>query len=103
MVLLINLRAMCFKTLTLSLCAPSKHDYDDWGCSTTGISFFMIKSNPPTIISLPSSIPSKSIIVSTSSMRPHFNLQSKSVLAVIDGPPFTSISHGLKLLSTMKS
>lgn len=55
----------------------------------TGTSFFMIKSNPPTVISFPDKMPYKSTIERTSSISPHFKRQSNYVLAVIEGPPLT--------------
>lgn len=42
-------------------------------------------------------------MVITSSMQPTFNSASYFVLAVIEGPPLTSSSHALPLLSKMKS
>lgn len=48
-------------------------------------------------------IPSRLIIVMVSSMSPILSSSSSRVFAVIDGPPLTSSSQALPVLSKMKS
>lgn len=69
-----------------------------------------IKSYPPTSYSSPFNlnnkilyIPSKFIIVIVSSTNPTFKSASYLVLALMLGPPFTSKSQALPLLSNIKS
>jgi len=67
------------------------------------VPFFDIMSKPPMVFYYPVVNPYKSTIVKISSANPHFNLQSYSVFADIDGPPFTYISQGFRTASIMKS
>jgi hypothetical protein len=48
-------------------------------------------------------IPSRLLIVITSSMQPTFNYASSLVFEVMEGPPLTYRSQAFPLLSKMKS
>lgn len=65
--------------------------------------FLNIKSKPPITSSSGFNTPSTLITVITSSISPIFNAESYGVLAVIDGPPFTSRSQALPSESNRKS
>jgi hypothetical protein len=101
--------ASFFRVSNLLFLLPSNEEYILVAGKLTSLPLY-IRSNPPTIYSSPFNLTlnnkyifSRSRMVITSSINPTLRSLSASVLADIDGPPFTYNNHGFIFASNKKS